>query len=321
MAVTPTGETIMKLLTFDANGSAHVGAAIAEGVVDLTAMLGSQLRGAGTMLAIIQSGIDIDAMAAAAIGKARADGTLARFIAAAPRYLPPITNPPKILALALNYQEHIDETNLHFYNEPIIFTKYSSNLVAHGDAIELPPFPQKVDEEHELALVVSKPCRHITPAQAADYIFGYTICNDVSARDRQRERLKMGQPYAYAKNFATFCPMGPWIVTAKELPDARNLKMEVRINGKVTRAGNTRDMIFDPYEVLAYCSDYTPMEAGDVISLGTFAGDKQIVAGDVVEREIEKIGTLRNNVVAATTKWSNFAEGVPTGPLVRQKAR
>jgi 2,4-diketo-3-deoxy-L-fuconate hydrolase len=314
----------MKLLTFDADGTAHVGAAIAEGIVDLTVALRRthpQLAGAETMLSIIRSGLDIDAVGGESIDTLRSAGTLGEFIVAAPRYLPPILDPPKILALALNYQAHIDETNLHFYDEPIIFTKYASNLVAHGGAIELPPFPQKVDEEHELALVVGRACRHIRPRDAADYIFGYTICNDVSARDRQRERLKMGQPYAYAKNFATFCPMGPWIVTAKELPDARNLRMEVRINGKVTRAGNTKDMIFDPYEVLAYCSDYTKMEPGDVISLGTFAGDKQIAAGDVVELEIERIGILRNNVVAAQAKWSNFAEGVPTGPLVRENAR
>src|SRR5580692_701676 len=129
----------------------------------------------------------------------------------------------------------------------------------------------------------------------------------------------MGQPYDYAKNFATFCPMGPWIVTKKELPDARNLKMEVRINGKVTRSGNSSKMIFDPFEVLAYCSDYTPMLAGDVISLGTFAGDKEIRAGDTVELEIERIGVLRNKVVAAKAPWPNFAEGVPTGPLQKEK--
>ncbi len=191
--------------------------------------------------------------------------------------------------------------------------------MAHDGEIELPPYPQKVDEEHELALVVSRDCRHIRPSQAPDYIFGYTICNDVSARNRQRERGQMNQPYDYAKNFATFCPMGPWVVTQRELPDARNLKMEVRLNGKVTRSGSTSKMIFDPYEVLAYCSDYTPMLAGDVISLGTFAGDKQINAGDTVELEIEKIGTLRNRVVPAKAAWRNFAEGVTNGPLQKEK--
>jgi 2-keto-4-pentenoate hydratase/2-oxohepta-3-ene-1,7-dioic acid hydratase in catechol pathway len=113
--------------------------------------------------------------------------------------------------------------------------------------------------------------------------------------------------------------MGPCVVTRKELPDARNLKMDVRINGKTTRSGNTSKMIFDPYTVLAYCSDYTPMLAGDVISLGTFAGDKELHAGDVVELEIEKIGVLRNRVVAAKAPWRVFAEGAPTGPLTKER--
>jgi 2-keto-4-pentenoate hydratase/2-oxohepta-3-ene-1,7-dioic acid hydratase in catechol pathway len=315
-------ETPMKLLTFAINGGAHVGAVVPEGIVDLTAALNAtnpELHAAGSLLSIIQSGIDIDDIGDASLGQLRSAGTLARYLVRDPKFLPPVLQPPKILALALNYQEHIDETNLAFYNEPIVFEKYASNLVAHEGEIELPPFPQKVDEEHELALVVGRDCRHIRPHQAADYIFGYTICNDVSARDRQRERLKMGQPYSYAKNFATFCPMGPWVVTKKELGDPRNLNMKVRINGKVTREGNSKQMIFNPFEVLAYCSDYTPMQAGDIISLGTFAGDKAIHAGDVVELEVERIGTLRNRVVASKAPWANFAAGQPTGPLVKEK--
>jgi 2-keto-4-pentenoate hydratase/2-oxohepta-3-ene-1,7-dioic acid hydratase in catechol pathway len=310
----------MKLLSFKSAGAVHVGAATPEGIVDLTRAFAAthpEIGIANSMLAIIEAGIDIDAVGEACLARLRGEESLAKYLVAAPHWLPPIPRPPKILALALNYQAHIDETNLNFYNEPIIFTKYSSNLIAHEANIELPPFPQKVDEEHELALVVGKACRHITPKEAPNYVFGYTICNDVSARDRQRERMKMGQPYAYAKNLATFCPMGPWIVTAKELGDPRTLKMDVRINGKVTRSGNSGDMIFDPFEVLAYCSDYTPMEPGDIIALGTFAGDKQIVAGDLVELDVERIGTLRNRVVQSNETWPNFAAGVPTGPLVR----
>jgi len=312
----------MKLLSFAKDGGAHVGAVVAEGIVDLTAALQAtnpEIHAAGSLLGIIQSGLDIDTVGQASIARLRSDNQLDRHLVREPKFLPPVLAPPKILALALNYQEHIDETNLAFYNEPIIFEKYASNLVPHEGEIELPPFPQHVDEEHELALVVGRDCRHIRPHQAPDYIFGYTICNDVSARDRQRERLKMGQPYSYAKNFATFCPMGPWVVTAKELGDPRNLNMSVRINGKVTRSGNSKQMIFNPFEVLAYCSDYTPMQAGDIISLGTFAGDKVIRAGDVVELEVERIGVLRNRVVASKTPWSNFAVEKPTGPLVREK--
>jgi 2,4-didehydro-3-deoxy-L-rhamnonate hydrolase len=312
----------MKLLSFAHNGGAHVGAVVPEGIIDFTAALQAtnpDVRAGGSLLAIIQSGIDIDAIGEASITALRGSGKLASHLVRDPKFLPPVLLPPKILALALNYQEHIDETSLSFYNEPIVFEKYASNLSPHEGEIELPPFPQKVDEEHELALVVGRDCRHIRPHQAPDYIFGYTICNDVSARDRQRERLKMGQPYSYAKNFATFCPMGPWVVTRRELGDPRNLNMAVRINGKVTRSGNSKQMIFDPFEVLAYCSDYTPMQAGDVISLGTFAGDKAIKAGDVVELEVERIGTLRNRVVASKAAWSNFAAGQATGPLVKEK--
>ena len=312
----------MKLLSFEKDGTARVGAAVAEGVIDLTAALRTthpNIATAHSMLSVIQSGLDIDRFGEESITELRSSGRLARFVIERPKFLPPVTQPPKILALALNFQEHIDETNLKFYQEPIVFAKYPSNMIGHEDAIELPPFPQKVDEEHELGLVVGRDCRHIRASEAPDYVFGWTICNDVSARQRQRERGQMGQPYAYAKNFATFAPIGPWIVTRKELPDARGLKMEVRVNGKVTRSGNSGKMIFDPYEILAYCSDYTPMQAGDIISLGTFAGDKEIHAGDTVELEIEKIGILRNHVVAAKAPWRSFAEGTPTGSMVKER--
>jgi 2,4-didehydro-3-deoxy-L-rhamnonate hydrolase len=312
----------MKLLSFATDSGPHVGAKLADGVIDLTRALGAthpNIREGDSLLAIIRSGIDIDAIGAACIAKLEAANRLGEFRVVNPKYLPPVLRPSKILALALNYQEHIDESKLTFLNEPIVFEKYPSTMIGHGDEIELPPFPQKVDEEHELALVVGRACRHIRPSEAADYIFGYTICNDVSARDRQGERLKMGQPYSYAKNFATFCPMGPWVVTRAELPDARNLDMEVKVNGESRRRGNSKDMIFDPYETLAYCSDYTPMEPGDVISLGTFAGFKRIAAGDEVELIIDKIGTLKNKVIEAKSPWRNFAEGVSTGPLVRQR--
>ena len=131
----------------------------------------------------------------------------------------------------------------------------------------------------------------------------------------------MGQPYAYAKNLATFAPMGPVIVTKKELPDPAQPQDGCAHQRQGYAQRHHTKMIFDPYQVLAYCSDYTPMQAGDIISLGTFAGDKEIHAGDTVELEIEKIGILRNKVVAAKAPWPNFTEDKPTGPLVKENNR
>jgi 2-keto-4-pentenoate hydratase/2-oxohepta-3-ene-1,7-dioic acid hydratase in catechol pathway len=314
----------VKLLTFEKDGRVSVGASIGEGTVDLSQALRAthpNVQQAGSVLSIIQSGLDIDAIGEESLSRLRRSGELSRYLVNGFAWLPPIVRPPKILALALNFQEHIDETNLSFFNEPIVFAKYPSNMLPHEGEIVLPPFPQLVDEELELAVVVGRDCRHILPSQAPDYVFGYTICNDVSARDRQRERARMLQPYAYAKNFATFCPIGPWVVTKKEIPDPRSLAMEVRVNGQVRRRGNSGKMIFDPFEVLAYCSDYTKLEAGDVISLGTFAGYKELKAGDLLELEIEKIGVLRNRVVASSEKWRNFTPDQRTGPMVREAGR
>lgn len=311
----------MKLLTYEKDGVRGAGVAVDEGVVNLTAALAAthpDVKDADSVLHVIESGMDIDTVWDESLAKLRASGDLAKHIVAGFKWLPPVMRPPKILALALNFQEHIDETNLQFFDEPIVFAKYPSNMIAQGDTIELPPFPQKVDEECELAVVIGRNARNITSSQAEDFIFGYTICNDVSARNRQRERSHMGQPYAYAKNFATFCPMGPWVVTKKELGDPADLEMRVRVNGKVTREGNSKNMIFNTHEVVAYCSDYAGLEAGDVISLGTFAGEKQIRPGDEVELEIEKIGVLRNTVVQTEAKWRSFEAGEPTGPLVKE---
>ncbi len=312
----------MKLLTFEKSGKSSVGVSTDEGIVDLTRALGETDPdvSADTMLDIIESGVDIDGVGGAALSQLRSSGKLGDYVVSDFQWRVPMARPPKILALALNYQEHIDETNLEFYQEPIVFPKYSSNLLPHGGEIELPPFPQKVDEEIELALVVGKDCRHIRPSQAAEHIFGYTICNDVSARHRQRERGAMKQPYSYAKNFNSFCPMGPWIVTRAEIPDPSNLDMQVRVNGEVRRSGNTSKMIFSAYEVLAYCSDFLQMEAGDIISLGTYAGEKQVYAGDEIEMEIEKIGVLRSTVVPAKAPWDNFTPESETGPMVREEA-
>jgi 2-keto-4-pentenoate hydratase/2-oxohepta-3-ene-1,7-dioic acid hydratase in catechol pathway len=311
----------MKLMTFEKDGKQGVGAGVDEGVIDLTKALAtthSELTDTDSVLHIIQSGLDVDAAGEESIAKLRADGKLASYVVSDFRWMPPVVRPPKILALALNFQAHIDETSLDFFNEPIVFAKYPSNMIATGEEIVLPPFEQKVAEECELAVVLGKDARNILPSEAEDHIFGYTICNDVSARNRQRERGAMKQPYAYAKNFATFCPMGPWVVTKKEVGDPSKLDMQVRVNGHVTRSGNSGQMIFSTHEVIAYCSDYAGLEAGDIISLGTFDGEKQLHPGDELELEIEKLGVLKNRVVPSEVPWRNMTADAATGPLIKE---
>jgi 2,4-diketo-3-deoxy-L-fuconate hydrolase len=312
----------MKLLSYAKDGAMRIGAAEPEGIVDLTGLLieaRAPVNDPSSMLALIRSGIDVDAVGGGAIERARAAGTLASRLVTDFAWLPPIPRPPKILAVALNFYAHVNETSefTHYRDEPILFPKYTTNLLPHEGTILLPPFPQRVSEELEPAVVFSRDARHIRPSEAPDYVFGYTICNDVSARDRQRERIKMGQPYSYAKNMATFCPMGPWIVTRQELPSLEGLHMQVRNDGVVKREGSADGMIYNAFEVMAYCSDWTPMEAGDVITLGTFDGEKDIAPGQTLELEIERIGVLRNRVERDPQPWPNFPTDEPTGHRIR----
>ena len=153
----------MKLLTYEKNGARSVGVSVNEGIVNLTAALAEthpNVKEADSLLHIIQAGIDIDAISEESLGKLRSSGTLSKHLVSGFKWLPPVMRPSKILALALSFQEHIDETSLDFFNEPIVFAKYPSNMIANGDTIELPPFEQKVDEECELGVVIGRDTRH-----------------------------------------------------------------------------------------------------------------------------------------------------------------
>jgi 2,4-diketo-3-deoxy-L-fuconate hydrolase len=159
----------MKLMTFEKSGKLGVGAGVAEGVINLTAALAAthpDVRDADKVISIIQSGLDIDTVGEASISELRESGGLGEYVVSDFKWMPPIVRPGKILALALNFQEHIDETSLPFFDEPIVFAKYPSNMIGHDAEIVLPPFPQKVDEECELAVVLGKDARNILPSEA-----------------------------------------------------------------------------------------------------------------------------------------------------------
>jgi 2-keto-4-pentenoate hydratase/2-oxohepta-3-ene-1,7-dioic acid hydratase in catechol pathway len=214
------------------------------------------------------------------------------------RLLAPVF-PPNVIAIGLNYREHAAESSAAPPKRPLIFIKATSSVAAHGEPIRLPAeAPGEVDYEAELAVVIKKTARAVEAADAGEYILGYACGNDVSARDCQ---MRLDSQWARAKSFDTFCPVGPWIETELD-PD--RLALRSKVNGQVMQDGNTADMIFSAKELVSYCSKNMTLLPGTIIMTGTpngvgFARNPPVFlrSGDVVEVEIEGIGTLRNPVV------------------------
>ncbi len=203
--------------------------------------------------------------------------------------LPP-SKPTKIVAVGLNYRDHAKEMNMAFPDEPVLFLKPPSSTLAHGGEIRYPKQSHQVDYEAELGVVISRRARHVKAEHAKDYIAGYTCFNDVTARDLQ---TKDGQ-WTRAKSFDTFAPFGPFIVTDI---DPRKLAVQAKLNGKVMQSSNTDNMIWDASQLVEFISGVMTLEHGDVIATGTPAGVGPMNKGDIIEIEIEKVGTLRNKVI------------------------
>ncbi|GAB6058073.1 fumarylacetoacetate hydrolase family protein [Desulfonatronum parangueonense] len=204
--------------------------------------------------------------------------------------LPPVA-PSKIICAALNYHAHAEEMGQPVPDEPVLFLKPPSAVIGAWQPIVLPVQSFRVDYEGELAVVIGKPCRRVNATQAAEYIFGYTCANDITARDLQ---TKDGQ-YGRAKGFDTFAPIGPWIET--EVPDPSELTLVTRVNGQVRQSGNTGDMIFSAWELLSFASHVMTLLPGDVILTGTPPGIGPLHAGDEVQVEISDIALLTNTVI------------------------
>jgi len=200
--------------------------------------------------------------------------------------------PTKVIAVGRNYEDHADERNATVPDEPLIFLKPATSVIGPDANVVYPPISKEVHHEAELAAVISRVARHVRAEDASAYIIGYTAANDVTARDLQK---KDGQ-WARAKGFDTFCPLGPAIET--ELDPLEKLAVICRVNGEVRQAGFTSDMVFGVAEILEYVSAVMTLLPGDVILTGTPAGVGKVEPGDVMEVEIDGIGTLRNRVVA-----------------------
>ena len=211
-------------------------------------------------------------------------------------------DPQKVICLGLNYRDHAVESNMPIPEEPVIFNKFPSTLIGHGQEIRLPAISEQVDYEAELVVVIGQRGRNIAAENAAEYIGGYAVGHDVSARDWQLH--KPGKQWLAGKTFDTFAPVGPELVTDHEVPDPHALGIRLRLNGETMQDSNTNQLIFRIGEVVSYLSRICTLEPGDLIFTGTPPGVGMarkppvwLKPGDVVEVEIDGLGTLRNPVV------------------------
>jgi 2-keto-4-pentenoate hydratase/2-oxohepta-3-ene-1,7-dioic acid hydratase in catechol pathway len=234
------------------------------------------------------------------INQCREDGILVPLARA--ELNPPVLAPGKILAVGLNYAAHAAEQNAQPPESPLIFSKCNTALVGPGDAIKLPRISEKTDYEAELAVVIGKEAKSVSAASAYDYIAGFTIMNDVTARDLQRRERQ----WARAKGLDTFAPCGPWLVTKDEIEDPHSLDLELRVNGQLRQSSNTNDLIFKIPQLIEFISQDLTLRPGDIISTGTPSGvgvystpPVFLRDGDRIEITISRIGTLANSVVGS----------------------
>lgn len=303
----------MKLVTFTAEDNTTIGAIVGEQVVDLPracAAFQATVDGAQqadlppSMRAFLAAGDTALQVAAKTLDWLATDGAGALAAISHPldavKLAAPVPDPSKIVCCGLNYADHCREQNIELPKSLVLFSKFPTALIGHEDAITWTPgTSQQVDYEAELAFIVGRTARHVAVEDAYAYIAGYTVANDVSARDVQ---FGDGQ-WIRGKSFDTFCPLGPYLVTADEIGDPHGLAIHCRVNGRLLQNSNTAELVFNVPQILSFISQTATLLPGDIVLTGTPAGvgvfrDPQIFlrAGDVVEVEIDKLGTLRNVV-------------------------
>ena len=278
----------MKLASYAVDGRNAFGAVIGDAVVTLNERLGGRYDGLRQALA---------ACALADLKKAAEAATPDHRLVDV-RLLPPIPDPEKILCAGINYRSHAAETGRDLPKQPSMFIRLANTLTGHEGELIRPSVSQSFDFEGELALVIGRAGRHIPVEQALDHVAGYTCFVDGSVRDYQKISVTSG------KNFPGTGPLGPWIVTTYEIPDPKRLTLVTRLNGQEVQRSGTDLLIYSVPQIIAFCSDFTPLAPGDIIATGTPEGVGHrrtpplwMKPGDVLEVEISGIGTLRNRVV------------------------
>ena len=282
----------MRFATFHLQGASSWGIIDGNEAVDLGALLGDRYPD-------LKSAIAADALTEAAAGAARAT----RHPLSAISWLPVLPNPDKILCVGLNYEMHRKETGRSEVENPTIFTRFANSQIGHGADLVRPRVSHELDFEGELAIVIGKPGRHIVRADALSHVAGYACYNDGSVRDFQRHTHQ----FTPGKNFPGTGAFGPWMMTPDELGDLASLRLQTRVNGEIVQDATFDQMIFDVPRIIEYCSSFTRLEPGDVIATGTPGGvgakrtpPLWLKPGDVVEVEIDRLGTLRNGVADET---------------------
>ncbi len=299
----------MKLATFTASGAEgdRIGLLDGEEIVDLTTAASRlELPFPASMLELIAAG-DAEAKVTEIVDAA---GDSAERLALAEATLrPPIPRPGKIVGVGLNYVEHVDEssrtldTDKDLPERPVLFDKPATAVVAtEGEILHDGRLTSQLDWEVELAVVIGRAARGVDAADALDHVFGYSVINDVSARDQRRS----GQ-WFFSKGQDTYAPFGPVLVTASELGDPHDVNLRLRVNGDTKQDSNTRHMLFKIPQLIADISSGMTLEPGDVIATGSPAGvgagmvpQQFLQPGDTVEAEVDGIGVLRNRVVDAS---------------------
>lgn len=278
----------MKLVSFSAgDGRVRPGALLDEGktIVDLGA------AGYADALAVISAGVK----------SVEKTGAHPRYSLDQVRIHAPIANPPRIFAIGLNYRDHAAESKMALPTTPVVFFKLHTSIIGPGEAIVIPKATTQPDYEAELAFVVGKGGYRIPASAWREHVYGFTIVNDVSARDVQFATSQ----WSMAKSFNTFCPLGPAIVTADEISDPHKLAIKLTINDEMLQSSNTREMVFGVPELVEYISSIAPLVPGDIVSTGTPGGvglgrtpKRWLIPGESVTVSVEGLGSLTNPVAA-----------------------
>jgi len=279
----------MRVISFEHQGKPSFGVLTEEGVIDAGARIGDEFQ---DLRAVLCAGALDRLQGLAATGADIAEKDIT--------YLPVIPNASKILCVGINYLSHIKETGRDIPKHPVMFTRFADSIVGHNCPLIRPKVSTDFDYEGELAVIIGKRARHVSQAEAMDYVAGYSCFNEGSIRDFQMHTIQ----FTAGKNFYKSGGFGPWMVTSDEQPDPGAFHLQTRLNGQVLQDAPVSDLCFNIPQLIEYCSSWTPLEPGDVIVSGTPGGVGRVrkppiwmKPGDVVEIDIKGVGVLRNTII------------------------